>query len=95
VIIVGAQMYVDDSAPPELRSQAQGMIMTLMTSLGTFMSVTLFDALLETGRRSDGTHDWFTAFLVAAVIAFVLAVVMSILALDGALGKLIQSRRKI
>lgn len=95
VIIVGAQMYVDDSAPPELRSQAQGMIMTLMTSLGTFMSVTLFDALLETGRRSDGTHDWFTAFLVAAVIAFVLAVVMSILALDGASGKLIQSRRKI
>ncbi len=80
VIIVGAQMYVDDSAPPELRNQAQGMIMILMTSLGTFMSVVLFDALLETGRRQDGTHDWFTAFAVAAALAAVLAVLMSVAA---------------
>ena len=80
VIIVGALMYVEDTAPAGLKNQAQGMIMTLMTSLGTFISVLLFDGILGYGKRADGTHDWFVAFAVAAVISIALAVCMSVTA---------------
>jgi ABC-type spermidine/putrescine transport system permease subunit I len=73
-------MYVEDTAPAGLKNQAQGMIMTLMTSLGTFISVLLFDGILSCGRRADGTHDWFVAFAVAAVISIALAVCMSVTA---------------
>ena len=78
VIVVGAQMYVDDNAPVELRNQAQGMIMTLMTSVGTFISVPLFTSVINT---PCGEHDWKSAYIIALVMSVVLSILMGAFAL--------------
>ena len=75
-IIVNAQMYVTEVAPPELRNQAQGLMMTLTGSVGVFLSVKLFSAVLAANVRPDGTHDWATPYL----LAFGISVALSFLA---------------
>lgn len=77
LLIVGAQMYVDDHAPAALRNQAQGMIMTMTTSVGAFLSVTLFDRILVSNALPSGLHDWSVPFLVAFAIALTAALAMA------------------
>jgi len=83
LLIVGAQMYVDDHAPAELRNQAQGMILTMTTSVGAFASVTLFDRILRAHALPSGGHDWSVPFLVALVISCVVAVAMAFTGKDS------------
>ena len=78
-IIVNAQMYVTEVAPPELRNQAQGLTMTLTGSVGVFLSVSIFDAVLSANARPDGTHDWTVPYLLASGISAALAVLTAIL----------------
>lgn len=86
LLIVGAQMYVDDHAPAELRNQAQGLIMTMMTSIGAFASCTLFERLLAahstTGAQGTLTHDWSSAYLVAFGMSVAVALLMATLVRD-------------
>ena len=79
LLVVGAQMYVDDHAPAELRNQAQGLIMTLMTSLGAFASVSIFDKILQHNALSSGLHDWTVPYLVALILSIVVTVAMAVL----------------
>ena len=79
LLIVGAQMYVDDHAPKELRNQAQGFILTMMTSVGAFLSVSVFDRILGRCARPDGTHDWTVPYLTALGISAVVMVAMACL----------------
>ena len=87
LLIVGAQMYVDDHAPAELRNQAQGLIMTMMTSIGTFASCALFERLLAVHATvsADGArgHDWSVPYLVAFALSVIVAVLMATLVRDG------------
>jgi nucleoside transporter len=78
MLIVGAQMYVDSIAPPELRNQAQGLVMTLTGGIGVFLSVNIFDSILKTHALPGGGHDWSFPFLVAFAVAFVLTVLMAV-----------------
>ena len=78
-IIVNAQMYVTEVAPPELRNQAQGLMMTLTGSAGVFLSVSLFDAVLAANVKPDGTHDWATPYLLAFGISVALAILTALL----------------
>ena len=77
-IIVNAQMYVVEVAPPELRNQAQGLTMTLTGSAGVFLSVTLFDRVLAANTLPDGTHDWAPPYLLAFGISVLLAILTAL-----------------
>ncbi len=82
LLIVGAQMYVDAIAPKEIRNQAQGLVMLLSAGVGSLLSVVLFDRVLYTSEclvNGHAGHDWTKPFLLAAVLAGVLAVVMAAL----------------
>jgi len=79
LIIVNAQMYATEVAPPELRNQAQGLTMTLTGSVGVFLSVTIFNAVLAANARPDGTHDWATPYLLAFGMSAALAILTAIL----------------
>lgn len=77
LLVIGAQMYVDDHAPAELRNQAQGLILTVTTCIGAFASVFLFDRLLQANALASGLHDWTVPYLAAFGLSLLAAVAMS------------------
>jgi len=70
LLVVGAQMFVDEVAPPELRNQAQGLVNLILAGVGVFASNFLFDAIL----KSSSPTPWTTAYIVAIAISLVTAV---------------------
>ena len=70
LLVVGAQMYVDEVAPPMLRNQAQGLVNLILAGVGVFASNFLFDAILT----SSSPTPWTTAYLVAVAISLATAV---------------------
>ncbi|MBQ2624838.1 MAG: MFS transporter [Kiritimatiellae bacterium] len=70
LLVVGAQMFVDEVAPPELRNQAQGLVNLILAGVGVFASNFLFDAIL----KSSSPTPWTTAYVVAIAISLVTAV---------------------
>ena len=79
LIIVNAQMFATEVAPPELRNQAQGLTMTLTGSIGVFLSVTIFNRVLAANVKTDGMHDWSTPYLLAFGLSVALAVLTALL----------------
>lgn len=78
---VGGQVYVDKKAPPEVRAQAQGLIVLICFGvgmlIGTFGSVELIE------RYSvNAVVNWSPVFAVMAVISAVLVVAMIVLFRD-------------
>ena len=76
LLCVGAQMYIDSSAPPELKNQAQGLVMLLMNGLGLFLSNFVFDRLLAANAVAADPvrHDWTVPYAVALALALAAAV---------------------
>ena len=60
-------MYVAESAPPELKNQAQGLIMLLTAGIGVFLSNFVFHRVLENSvvSQSPLRHDWSKPYWVA------------------------------
>lgn len=79
LLIIGAQMYVDDFAPIELRNQAQGLVMCLTAGVGVFLSVGIFDRVLKANTLPSGGHDWAPPYLLALGISIVLTFLMALL----------------
>jgi len=77
LLLIGAQMYVEDHAPAALRNQAQGMILLMTTCLGAFASVFVFDRVLSANLLANGLHDWLVPYLVAFALACLSAVAMA------------------
>ena len=75
IVIVGVQMHAAEIAPPELRNQVQGYVMTVSAGVGSFLSVAVFHSILSGCTRPEGGHDWSVPYLVAfglAVLAMAL-----------------------
>lgn len=75
--IVGAQMYVAEIAPPEIRNQAQGLAMLISSGLGVLASNYLFGKVVPLDKP---TLPLFArGYLVALAIAAAVAVLMAML----------------
>ncbi len=73
LVVVVAQMYVGDFAPPELRNQAQGLIILLTSGLGIFASNVVMHPIVSASLGPDGRHDWSVPFAVAFFVSVFLA----------------------
>ena len=82
VVVVG-QMYTGDYAPPELRNQAQGLVILLTSGLGLFASNLVMHPLVAWSVRPDGRHEWSLPFLVALVLSALLTVAAATLFRPG------------
>ena len=72
-IVVVGQMYVGEYAPPELRNQAQGLVILLTCGVGVFASNFIMHPIVASSAGADGRHDWTVPFLVAFAVSAVLA----------------------
>ena len=84
LLVIGAQMYVDNFAPAELRNQAQGLVMLITGGVGVFASNFVFQKLLDANvvkKVVEGKevvlHNWSQPFLIALIAAVVLTVLMA------------------
>jgi nucleoside transporter len=78
---VGGQVYVDKKAPPEIRAQAQGLIVLICFGVGMLIG-TLFNAKLIELYTADGVCNWIPVFVIMALISAVLLVALGALIRD-------------
>jgi nucleoside transporter len=78
---VGGQVYVDKKAPPEIRAQAQGLIVLICFGvgmlIGTFGNVELIDRY-----TTDGVCNWNPVFVINAIASVALVIALSALFRD-------------
>jgi nucleoside transporter len=70
---VGGQVYVDKKAPPEIRAQAQGLIVLICFGVGMFVG-NYFNVSLITWCTSDEVCNWSNVFMVTSIISVALLV---------------------
>ena len=78
---VGGQVYVDKKAPPEIRAQAQGLIVLACYGvgmlIGTFINVELIERY-----TTDGVCNWNPVFVIIAIVSAALLVALCALFRD-------------
>ena len=74
---VGGQVYVDKKAPPEMRAQAQGLIVLACYGvgmlIGTFVNVELIERY-----TTDGVCNWNPVFVINAIVSAALLVALCV-----------------
>ncbi len=75
---VGGQVYVDKKAPPEIRAQAQGLIVLICFGVGMLIG-TFFNVELIERYTADGVCNWTPVFMIIALISVVLLVALAVL----------------
>lgn len=80
---VGGQVYVDKKAPPEIRAQAQGLIVLICFGVGMLIG-TFFNVELIERYTTDGVCNWNPVFVINALISAVLVVALCALFRDDA-----------
>ena len=78
---VGGQVYVDKKAPPEIRAQAQGLIVLICFGVGMLIG-TFFNVELIERYTTDGVCNWNPVFVINALISAVLVVALCALFRD-------------
>lgn len=68
---VGGQVYVDKKAPPEIRAQAQGLIVLICFGVGMFLG-NLINVKLIAHYTADGVCNWNPVFVITAISSAVL-----------------------
>jgi len=73
---VGGQVYVDKKAPPEMRAQAQGLIVLICYGvgmlIGTFVNVELIERY-----TTDGLCNWIPVFIIISIASAALLVALA------------------
>ena len=78
---VGGQVYVDKKAPPEIRAQAQGLIVLICFGVGMLIGTFLNVELIER-YTTDGVCNWNPVFVINALISAVLVAALCVLFRD-------------
>ncbi len=78
---VGGQVYVDKKAPPEIRAQAQGLIVLICFGVGMLIG-TFFNVELIERYTTDGVCNWNPVFRIIALVSVVLLVALAVLFRD-------------
>jgi nucleoside transporter len=65
---VGGQVYVDKKAPPEIRAQAQGLIVLICFGIGMLLG-TFINVRLVQHYTADGATNWTPIFMIATLIS--------------------------
>ncbi len=78
---VGGQVYVDKKAPPEIRAQAQGLIVLICFGVGMLIG-TFFNVELIGRYTADGVCNWKPVFVINALISAVMVVALCALFRD-------------
>ncbi len=72
---VGGQVYVDKKAPPELRAQAQGLIVLICFGVGMLIG-TFVNVRLIARYTTDGVCNWNPVFMINALLTAVMLVAL-------------------
>ncbi|MHC4536657.1 MAG: MFS transporter, partial [Planctomycetota bacterium] len=72
---VGGQVYVDKKAPPELRAQAQGLIVLACYGIGMLIGTFINVELIER-YTTDGECNWNPVFVIIAIVSAALLVAL-------------------
>jgi predicted MFS family arabinose efflux permease len=78
---VGGQVYVDKKAPPEIRAQAQGLIVLICFGVGMLIG-TFFNVELIERYTTDGVCNWNPVFKIVALVSVVLLAALAVLFRD-------------
>ncbi|MHC4146794.1 MAG: MFS transporter [Planctomycetota bacterium] len=78
---VGGQVYVDKKAPPEIRAQAQGLIVLICFGVGMLIG-TFFNVELIERYTTDGVCNWNPVFVINALVSAVMVVALCALFRD-------------
>jgi MFS family permease len=78
---VGGQVYVDKKAPPEIRAQAQGLIVLACYGVGMLIA-TFFNVELIERYTTDSVCNWNPVFLITCIISVILLVALCALFRD-------------
>lgn len=78
---VGGQVYVDKKAPPEIRAQAQGLIVLICFGVGMLIG-TFFNVELIERYTTDGACNWNPVFKIIALVSVVLLAALAALFRD-------------
>ena len=76
---VTGQIYVDNAAPPEIRGQAQGLLVLLTQGIGMIVGAQLTGVFANWAGLQTATEDWQTFWAYPAVIAAIIAVAFALL----------------
>jgi nucleoside transporter len=68
---VGGQVYVDKKAPPQIRAQAQGLIVLICFGVGMLLG-TFINVRLVQYYTADGATNWTPIFVIATVTSAIL-----------------------
>ena len=68
---VGGQVYVDKKAPPEIRAQAQGLIVLICFGVGMLIG-TFFNVRLIERYTTDDVCNWNPVFMITALMSAIL-----------------------
>lgn len=68
---VGGQVYVDKKAPPEIRAQAQGLIVLICFGVGMLIG-TFFNVELIGRNTTDNVCNWNPVFMITAIMSTIL-----------------------
>ncbi|WP_116125592.1 MFS transporter [Lewinella sp. IMCC34183] len=73
-IIIAAQIYVNNRVPKYLRNTAQGLISFANLGIGAFLGSWIAGATVSAHLLPDGTHDWWSIWLVPGCVGVAAAV---------------------
>ncbi|MEN0019587.1 MAG: MFS transporter [Planctomycetota bacterium] len=78
---VTGQIYTEQTAPPEIRSQAQGFLVLVTQGVGMLIGAQVVGQIV-TRTTADGVTDWTTVWAIPAVFALVILVLFVVLFRD-------------
>ena len=75
---VSGQIYTDYKAGEKIQSAAQGLITLATYGVGMLIGFRLAGYIYDQNALADGSHNWYTIWIIPACIAGVVAILYAI-----------------